>query len=539
MNLLKKFGIMTCLSLGLCGFLTPAAQAANDKPLDLNNFDTSIKPGDDFFRYSNGAWMKSNPIPPEYFRWGSFNLLDNQCKDQLKSIFEDIKNQKTRTAEGQKIYDYYTVSMDTVRLNKEGVKPLMPYLQSIDKMKSTTELTHMLATMHRQGPGPLFGPYVSQDDKNSTMNIMCLFQGGLGLGNRDYYTDNTDRAKELRNQYVKHIENMFDIIYKGKNNKQVAESIMNLETELANISITRVEQRDPQKTYNPMTLTELQATCPGIDWNLYFETCGVKNPGKINVTSMKFFKGLSDIIKKTPLDTWKNYLKWNYISAFATNLNSDLDKENFAFFGKIFSGTQEQQPRWKRSINATDGALGMAIGKLYCDKYFPASSKQRMLELVSNLRAAFAARIQNLTWMSDATKKIAEDKLSAINVKVGYPDKWKDYSKLSISGTNSYLQNVINSDMFEFDDNMAKCNKPVDKTEWGMTPQTVNAYYSPNMNEIVFPAGILQPPFFFANGDDAMNYGGIGGVIGHEMTHGFDDQGCQYDKNGNLNNWWN
>lgn len=539
MNLLQKLGVAACIFAGSISGFNPSvsAKGESEKPLELSNFDTSIKPGDDFFRYSNGGWMKNNPIPDEYSRWGSFNILGERNQEQIKTIIDEVVKRPGK-GEGRKIADFYNVAMDEQRIEKEGIAPLRPYLNSADKVKNFKDVMAEIAKMHKTGFAPIFAVGVQPDEKNSTMNIMGTYQAGLGLGNRDYYTDDNERSKMLRGEYQKHIAKMFGLVNGKTDNSDIAKSIFELEKKLAETSLTMLEQRNPVATYNMLTVAELQKMCPAINWTEYLKNIGIKDPGKINVTSLKYFRGISKIIESTPIDTWKNYLKWNYIRGFADYLNEKMVDEKFNFYGKIFSGSQVIQPRWKRALGTTSGALGEAIGKLYCEKYFPPKAKARMLELVKNLRSAFDERIQGLTWMSDNTKKIARDKLASMSVKIGYPDKWKDYSKLNVSSSNSYLQNAVNAEQFAFEDMMSECNKKVDNTKWYMTPQTVNAYYSPNSNEIVFPAGILQPPFFFIDGDDAINYGGIGGVIGHEMTHGFDDQGCQYDKNGNLNNWW-
>ena len=369
------------------------------------------------------------------------------------------------------------------------------------------------------------------------MVIAQLAQGGLGLSNRDYYTESDARSIELRQKYVEHVSTMYNLM-SGSDGAKFSKEIMDLETKLAQTSLTLLEQRDPQRMYNKMSITELQKLCPSFNWKKYFTLIGLKNPGDINVSSVKFFTGLNSIFKETSVEIWKEYLRWHLLHEASAYLSSKFVDENFNFYGKTLSGSKKLQPRWKRAVNATNGALGEAVGKIYTEKYFPAEAKTRMVKLVENLRAALKERIYNLTWMSAPTKAKAEEKLKAMKVKIGYPDKWRSYSALNVSRDKSYFENMVEANKFEFKFQISKVGKKVDRSEWGMTPQTVNAYYSPNMNEIVFPAAILQPPFFFLKGDDAINYGAIGGVIGHEMTHGFDDQGKQYDKDGNLNDWW-
>jgi putative endopeptidase len=370
------------------------------------------------------------------------------------------------------------------------------------------------------------------------MNIVNFYQGGLGLPDVDYYTNPDESSQQLRKQYVEHITKMFVLAGDSEEAAQAkAEKILEIETALANTSKTRLERRNPEANFHKVTLAELNELSPEFNWDGYFETFGITDPGEINVGQKDFIAGLSPIIDQFSFDDWKTYLTWNLIDNSASYLSSDFDQQNFDFFSSTLSGQEKQKERWKRVLSTTSGGLGEAIGQLYVEQYFPPESKERMVKLVENLRIAFAERIKNLDWMTDATKKEALAKLDAITVKIGYPDKWKDYSVMEVV-PDSYIKNVRSANAFEFDRDLAKIGKPVDKTEWGMTPQTVNAYYNPTNNEIVFPAGILQPPFFNHDADDAVNYGAIGVVIGHEMTHGFDDQGRKYDKEGNMVDWW-
>ncbi len=542
MNMFAKIAVSASLAVGMFlssnSDLLSANKSKEVKPIEMNNFDNSVKPGADFFRYSNGGWLRDNPVPDEYSRWGAFNILQEQNNEQLKSLMDEALKNTSKNVDMKKIGDFYSVAMDSARIEKEGIAPIKTYITKIDKIKNIDDLMAVIAEFHTYGMSPIFGIYAGQDEKNSKMIITNLYQSGLGMGNRDYYTDEDDQSKELRMRYVEHLGNMFNLLDKSSNSQAIAKSVFQLETKLAKTSMTLLEQRDPQATYNAMDIKKLQAMCPAVNWTAYFKNIGIKNISKVNVTSTKFFTGISEIIKSTSIDDWKNYMKWNLITSAADYLNSSFVNENFNFFGKVLSGSKILQPRWKRALNSTNGALGDAVGKEYCQRYFPAEAKSRMLKLVANLKDAFDDHIQALTWMSEPTKKKAREKLAAMNVKIGYPDKWKNYSKLNISKENSYFENAMNANKFDFAEMIKKVDKKADPKEWHMTPQTVNAYYSPNSNEIVFPAAILQPPFFFLNGDDAINYGGIGAVIGHEMTHGFDDQGKQYDKDGNLNNWW-
>jgi putative endopeptidase len=511
-----------------------------EKAIDKQNMDTSVKPGDNFYEYVNGSWIKTHPIPPEYSQYGAFTILYEENQEKLRTLIKKVSAEENapKGSVAQKIRDFYNSGMDTVAIEKLGVKPIQKQLNEIDNLKSKEDVVAFLAMMQRMGMAPVFNFFSEADQRNSTMEIANLYQGGLGLPDVDYYLNEDETSAKLRDAYIDHLTKMF--ILKGEKQKQAeksAKAVMNFETKLAKTSFTRLEQRDPVKNYNKMTLSELNETAPGFEWSLYFKTLGLENPGDINVGQVKFFKGLSDLMGDTDMETWKAYLTWNLLDASASYLSEDFVKQNFEFYGKTLSGQQEMQPRWKRVLGVVSNGLGEALGQLYVEEYFPASSKERMITLVNNLRAAFGDRIKQLDWMTEETKGKALEKLAAITVKIGYPDKWRDYSKLEIIPEN-YFSNVIAAKEFSFNRDLNKIGKPVDKTEWGMTPQTVNAYYNPSNNEIVFPAAILQPPFFSPDADDAVNYGAIGVVIGHEMTHGFDDQGRQYDKDGNLNDWW-
>jgi putative endopeptidase len=521
-----------------CGTQKPKQKV--ELPINSANLDTTVKPGDNFYQYANGGWLKANPIPADKSRYGAFDELAEENTTQLHGIMEDAAADKTATAGSikQKIGDFYTSGMDTAKIEKDGITAIKPELDQIDAIKTIADLQKQIALNHTMGMPGLFGFYASQDEKNSTSMIAQLHQGGLGLPDRDYYLSDDARSKEIRTAYQKHLVNTFKLLgYSDADAVKNAATVVKIETELAKASSTRLALRDPVANYNKMDLAGLKKLAADFDWSLYFTDLGLTQTKDINVGQPKFFNAMAKLTKSVPIEDWKTYLKWNLVRSASSSLSAAFEKENFAFYGTVLSGIKEMKPRWKRVVDETSGSLGEAVGQLYVEKYFPATAKTRMVALVSNLKAALNERIQNLSWMSAETKKAAEIKLAKINVKVGYPDKWIDYTPLTIS-KDSYFANVMNANHFAFKRDLDKIGKPIDRTEWGMTPQTVNAYYNPNMNEIVFPAGILQPPFFYANGDDAVNYGAIGVVIGHEMTHGFDDQGRMYDKDGNLKDWW-
>jgi putative endopeptidase len=508
------------------------------KPIDPSNFDTSVKPSDDFFQYANGGWIKRTQIPPDQTRWGSFNMLIERNNDALHQIAESAAKTKATDPTVQKVGDYYASGMDEKTIEAMKTKPLQDELSKIDGMKDKSDVLKEVAHLHLIGVNALFNFGSGQDDKDSTREIAQALQGGLGMPDRDYYTKTDDASKKLRDAYVAHVTKMLSLLGEpAAKAGDDAKKIMALETSLAQASRTRVELRDPQKNYNKMAPDEFQKLTPDWNWGDYFSGIGLTNPGDIDVHQPDFFKAMSTAFTSAPIDDWKTYLRWHLINAAASALSNDFVNEDFNFREKTLRGTQQIKPRWKRVITSEDGEIGEALGKLYVDQYFPPAAKARALELINNLKEALADRIKSLDWMDETTKQKALDKLAAFQVKIGYPEKWRDYSALMID-RGPFVLNELRSETFEAKRELNKIGKPVDRTEWGMTPPTVNAYYNPKMNEIVFPAGILQPPFFFANADDAVNYGGIGCVIGHEMTHGFDDQGRQYDKVGNLTDWW-
>ena len=537
----------------------PAAPATADKsakpadknppPLDPKNMDTSVKPGDDFYLYANGTWIKNNPVPPEYSRWAAFTQLAERNNEALHEIAEKAavgapkdskkpKTEKASAADVQKVGDFYASGMDEKAVDAARVKPLEAELKRIDAMKDRKDVLKEIGHLHSMGVYPFFLFISGQDDKNSTMVIAQAYQGGLGMPDRDYYTKDDDASKKLRDQYVEHVTKMLTLAGEpAAQASEKAKKVMELETSLAKPARTRVELRDPQKNYNKMKPSELQALMPDFTWADYFKELKLSAPGDINVGQPDFFKAVGEIFKSASIDDCKTYLRWHLLRSMAPSLSSDFVNENFRFFEATLRGTKQIKPRWKRVIAKTDEELGESLGKLYVAEHFPPEAKARALEMVNNLKEALADRIKTLEWMDEPTKQEALKKLAAFTVKIGYPDKWRDYSALKIDRT-SYAANVMRGDTFETDRQLKKIGKPVDRTEWGMSPPTVNAYYNPNLNEIVFPAGILQPPFFDPNADDAVNYGGMGAVIGHEMTHGFDDQGRQFDATGNLRDWW-
>lgn len=507
--------------------------------IDVANLDRSAKPNTDFYQFACGGWMKNHPLTDEYGRFGSFDLLAENNREQLKGLIEELAT--TSSALGsvaQKIGDLYNIAMDSAKLNTEGAAPIKSELEKIAALKDRGEMSAVIAAMTRQGFGPYFSIYIGSDEMNSSMNIVQTYQGGLGLGDRDYYLKDDEHNKEIRTKYQEHIANMFRLAgWSEQDARQAATEVMAIETQLAKASYEKIQLRDPHANYHKMTLGELKKEIPGINWDVYFSTLGLQEVTELNVGQPEPLKEVANILNHTPLEAQKSYLQWKVIDAAAPYLSDDFVAENFEFNGKILSGVKEMKPRWKRAVATVDGVMGEAVGQMYVEKYFPAAAKERMVKLVANLQKALGERIQALTWMSEETKAKAQEKLAAIYVKVGYPDKWRDYTGLEINN-DSYWANILRSNQFDFDYMLTKAGKPVDRTEWLMTPQTVNAYYNPTTNEICFPAGILQYPFFDMNADDAFNYGAIGVVIGHEMTHGFDDQGRQYDKDGNLKDWW-
>lgn len=506
--------------------------------LNLAGLDTTIAPGNDFYQFATGGWQKANPIPDEYSRYGSFDQLREANQKQIQNLIEDLsKTAHEKGSNAQKVGDMYRIAMDSAKLNADKAAPLKVYLEQIAPVADKQGVVRAMASIAKYAGSPFFGFYVSADDKNSAMNIAHLSQGGLGLGDRDYYLDQDDHAKMLREEYAKLIRKQFENAgFTAEEAGKSAKAVMEIETELAKAHVTKEMRRVPELNYHMLRMSDLNASVAPFDWGIYFDELGAKTDS-IDVSQIEPVARATRLITEKPLEDLKAYLNWNIINSAAAYLSDDFVNANFDFYGKVMSGSKQLRPRWKRAIDAVSGSLGEAVGRLYVAKYFPAEAKERMLQLVGNLQESLGERIQHLEWMSDSTKAKALEKLSAFYVKIGYPDKWKDYAPLEIKD-DSYLQNMFRASAFEYHDMLKDLGKPVDKDKWYMSPQTVNAYYNPSTNEICFPAGILQPPFFYMHGDDAINYGGIGVVIGHEMTHGFDDQGRKYDKEGNMMDWW-
>ena len=512
---------------------------AQNRAFDLSLMDTSVEACDDFYQYANGNWLKQTEIPAAFSSWGSFNILAEKNRNTLHTILEEAARNSSakRGTNEQKIGDFYASCMDEAKIEAEGAKPLLPELARIDKLKDQKELQAEVAHLHSMGVPALFGFGSLPDLKNSSQVIGFAGQGGLSLPNRDYYTKTDERSQKLRADFVAHMTRMFELLGDAPDKAAAqAQTVLRIQTRLAESSRTPVELRDPTTQYHLMGAEQLRELTPGFSWADYFKGIGAP-AGQINVAHPEFFQALNKTLADVSLADWKTYLRWHLLTAAAPNLSSKFETENFNFFGKTLQGRKEQYPRWRRCVAATDANLGEALGPVYVAKAFTPESKARMQTMVNNLLAAFRERLNKLDWMSDATRKEALAKLAAFKQKIGYPDKWIDYSRLDID-RSSYAQNVLRASAFEQKRDLAKIGKPVDRTEWGMTPPTVNAGYNPLNNDISFPAGILQAPFFNPDADDAINYGAIGGGIGHEITHGFDDSGANFDPVGNLRMWW-
>jgi putative endopeptidase len=519
-----------------------AAQAAGDAPswgFSLSNLDRSCKPCDNFYEFAMGSWMKANPIPPEYSSWGTFMQLRDNNLTAMRTLLEAAAQAHAPAGSNeQKIGDFYASCMDTSAIEAAGLKPIAGELELIDGINDRKSLDAVIAELQQRGAGVLFRFSSGQDIKDSTKMIAQASQGGLGMPDRDYYFRDDEKSKQLRVDYEQHVAKMFALAGDGPEQAAAgAKTVMTIETALAKASRTRVELRDPEKNYHLMPLAEMKSLTPDWPWGNYLQEVGSPAVEQVNIRQPEFFKAMNEELSSVSLPDWKVYLRWHVLHASAPGLPERFVNENFDFFDRKLTGTKEILPRWKRCVQSTDRNLGEALGQVYVDKYFPPAAKAHAKEMVNNLVAALRDDIPTLSWMTPETKKEARAKLEAFTVKIGYPDKWRDYSKLTIDRT-SYAGNVRRSVEFEFARQLSKIGKPVDRTEWGMTPPTVNAYYSSSMNEIVFPAGILQPPFYSPNADDAVNYGGMGAVIGHEISHGFDDQGSKFDGKGNLQEWW-
>ena len=504
----------------------------------VTNRDTLVNPADDFFKYANGGWFKKNPIPSTEQSNGIFRTIADTINNQIKQICEKSALDESAQvgSNKQKIGDFYASGMDSIAINKAGISPLKSEFAKIDAIKDIPTLVTSIAHLHTIGASPAFSFYIGQDDKISTKYALFLGQGGLGLGNRDYYFNTDEQTVKIRTEYVKHLQAMLKLI--GQN-EAGATSIMKLETDLAKASRKLEDLRDPVKNYNKMTVASLGKITSNINWNSIFPVLGVAKADSVIVGQPEFYKALNTFVKSYSIDDWKTYLKWDLVNSYAPYLNSTIEKQNFKFYSTVMNGVAKQKPRWKRVVGQTDGYLGELIGQVYVAEYLPKGSKEKLLEIGNNIRDVYADHIKKLDWMSAATKVKALNKLSKIVMKVGYPDKWKDMSSMKID-RKSYCGNVIQANIWGYKDMVNKYGKPVDRTEWSMQPQTYNAYYNPSNNEIVVPAcNIIVPGFEGRMPDDAILYGIIGGsTFGHEITHGFDDQGSQYDENGNLNNWW-
>ena len=509
------------------------------KSVNLANLDTTVAAGADFYQYACGGWMKEHPLKPEFSRYGVFEQLMETNREQLRALVEELKAAPQEEGSvAQKIGMLYELALDSVKTNEDGFEPVKEELAAIRDLGTKAELSKMVAYLHKEGITPYFALYVGADEKNSSMNIVQLYQAGLGMGDRDYYLQNDETFSKIREAYKAYISRLFVLAGHSPEQADAAvTAVMNVENGIAKISFSREEMRDSQKNYNKMSCADFIKSNDALDWNAYFSAMGLDSIPELDAKQFAYYKKLGDFLKTVSLDDQKSYLAFNLLRAAAPYLSDNFVNANFDFYGKTMSGKQELEQRWKRALSTVNGVLGEAVGQMYVAKYFPASSKEKMLTLVGNLQKALGERINALEWMGDSTKLKAQEKLAAFTVKIGYPDKWRDYSALEIK-QDSYWANVRRSSIFEMDYMLADAGKPVDKSRWYMTPQTINAYYNPTTNEICFPAAILQPPFFDPEADDAINYGAIGVVIGHEMTHGFDDQGRNYDKDGNLTDWW-
>ena len=517
------------------------AQGQLSSGIDKANMDLTADPGKDFFQYAAGGWMKSHPLTAEYSRFAQFDALQEVNREQIKVLVEELaQGQHAQGTLEQKIGGLYCLAMDEKRLNDEGFAPIRPLLEKIGAVKTQKEFQYCMAELKRKGIGSFFSVYCGADMKNSKMNLMQVSQGGLSMGNRDYYLDQDERTKGIREAYRKYAQSLFEKV--GNTSEQAqnkVEALMNIETRIAKVSYTPTQLRDVANNYHKMSYTQLLNDYPGIDWSTYFFVLGVPTFNEISVSQPEPIKEVAQILNDSQLEDLKAYLEFKVINDAASYMSDDFRALYFDFFNKTMKGAESDNPRWKRALSSVEGALGMAVGRMYVEKHFPESSKTRMVQLVKNLQEALGQRIDAQVWMSAETKAKAHEKLNTFHVKIGYPDTWQDYSALTIDENLSYYENMMVASEFSLQDHFQKrVNKPVDRDEWLMTPHTINAYYNPTTNEICFPAAILQPPFFNPNADDACNYGAIGVVIGHEMTHGFDDKGSLFDKDGNLKNWW-
>ncbi|MCX7743763.1 MAG: M13 family metallopeptidase [Flavobacteriales bacterium] len=511
-----------------------------NQAIDLSMLDSSINPADDFFDYVNSKWIKANPIPASKSAWGAFYELDEKSLAVLKEIQEKAAADQSAKEGSNTRYigDFYRSAMDSVGIDKAGLEPLLQFLTELDTLSHPAAVAKLYGEYTRLGITSPIAFYVEQDFKNTTRYISYIYQSGLGLPDRDYYFRTDESSKKYRDEYLKYMQRIFELAgYDTKQAEAKAKSVFGLETVLAKASMTLVEQRDPYKTYNLMKIEELRKSTPNFNWDEYFRDLGIVPPSEIVIGQPDFLKAWNVLLKSTKMDVWRDYFRFHVINSYAEQLSANFEKAHFEFYDKVLNGKQEMEPRWKKVTDLAGYLLRDILGQEYVKVAFDENAKKEALELVENLRSALSERIDKLTWMGDSTKMKAKEKLNKMIVKIGYPDKWRTYEGLQVKAQH-YALNVMAGIEYEFKRNLSKLGKEIDRTEWGMGPQTVNAYYNPLLNEIVFPAAILQPPFFDPKADKAVNYGGIGMVIGHELTHGFDDQGRQFDANGNLSNWW-
>lgn len=544
MQFSKKFLFVIPAIIGFTPCIAQKGPAPKEPGINVSFMDKSVKPGDDFFRFVNGTWYDKTEIPSDKTRWGSFDELRQKTDTDALAILKQATanpKYKSNTDQGKAINLYKSI-MDTIARNKQGISPLKPYLAKIDAVNNINDLQKLMIEMEPVGGIGFFGVGVGADDKDSNKNSVSLGAGRLGLPDKDYYVAEDKDSKEKREKYLQHVARMLQFI--GENPEKAKESakrILALEIELSKPRLDRVERRDSRLQYNPMTVAELQQMTPAINWEKYLSGVGFPKLGSIIVTQPRYMKALQNTLAENKVEDWKAYMKWTLLNRASGQLSTEIGSANFDFYGKTLTGAIKQRPLEERALQIINGSVGEALGKLYVEKMFPAEAKVKAEKMIKNVIKAYQNRLNNLSWMSPETKKSAIEKLDKVTIKIGYPDKWKDYSALNLKSPaegGSYFDNVISLSRWSYNDDLSKLTKPVDKTEWGMSPQTVNAYYNPSYNEIVFPAAILQAPFYNYQADEAVNYGGIGAVIGHEISHGFDDSGARYNAEGNLVDWW-
>ena len=534
---MKKLTLILASALLMTACANQSDKQEGVPAIDINNFDESIVRNDDFYQWATGGWQKNNPLKPEYSRYGSFDVLRENNEIRINELFDEMTKVEAEFGSvEQKISDLYKMGLDEERLNAEGAEPIRQALNYILSIKDREELIAKIAQLHIDGVGAFFYSYPAADLEDSNMTILYMEQGGLGMGNRDYYTD--EKNAELKAGYRDYLAKIFTLAGVEGDVAKMVENVMAVEDRLAAKHWTNVECRDIVKGYNPYTYEAFKAQYKGVDWDAYFQAMGVRKIEKIVVSQPSSFANTLATLKSASLDELRAYVAAHYISSASSYLSEDFAVASFEFFGKAMSGTEEIRPRWKRAMSVPNSVLSEAVGQMYVAKYFPESDKARVEEMVANIQKAFSKHIEALDWMGEETKAKAQEKLAAFTVKIGYPNKWKDYTTLKVDPAKSYWANVVEANRWYTMDEMSEVGKPVDRAKWLMSPQTVNAYYMPTTNEICFPAAILQPPFYNSNADDAVNYGAIGVVIAHEMTHGFDDQGSQFDKDGNMKDWW-